>query len=84
MQLVCGGFIFVAAGNCNWSPAYRNTQVAGEDSNDPSDAYRMLSAASIDRDVLEAVLALTTDDAKSLPVGLRVTVKFLSSRLPKQ
>ena len=42
---------------------------------DPSD--------KLDRDILEAVIVLTTDDAKSLPMGLRVVVKFLSSRLPK-
>lgn len=42
---------------------------------DPSDR--------IDRDVLEAVIAITTKDARSLPIGLRVTVQFLTSRLPK-
>jgi hypothetical protein len=42
---------------------------------DPSD--------KIDRDVLEAVIDLT-HDAQSLPIGLRVTVQFLSSRVPKR
>ena len=42
---------------------------------DPSD--------KIDRDVLEAVIDLT-HDAQSVPIGLRVTVQFLSSGLPKQ
>ena len=42
---------------------------------DPSD--------KIDRDVLEAVIDLT-DDAQSLPIGLRVTVQFLSNGLPKR
>ena len=42
---------------------------------DPSD--------KIDRDVLEAVIAITTDDAKSLPIGLRVTVQFLSGPQPR-
>jgi multidrug resistance efflux pump len=42
---------------------------------DPSD--------KIDRDVLEAVIDLT-HDALSLPIGLRVTVKFLSNGVPKQ
>jgi HlyD family secretion protein len=42
---------------------------------DPSD--------KIDRDVLEAVIDLT-HDAQSLPIGLRVTVQFLSSGLPRQ
>jgi hypothetical protein len=42
---------------------------------DPSD--------KIDRDVLEAVIDLT-DDAQSLPIGLRVTVQFLSKGMPKQ
>src|SRR3977135_3367457 len=42
---------------------------------DPSD--------KIDRDVLEAVINLT-HDAQSLPIGLRVTVQFLSSGIPKQ
>jgi HlyD family secretion protein len=37
---------------------------------DPSD--------KIDRNVLEAVIAITTEDAKSMPIGLRVTVQFLS------
>jgi multidrug resistance efflux pump len=41
---------------------------------DPSD--------KIDRDVLEAVIDLT-DDAQSLPIGLRVTVQFLSNNSPK-
>ena len=40
-------------------------------------------ADKIDRDVLEAVIAITTEDAKSLPIGLRVTVQFLSGRQPK-
>jgi HlyD family secretion protein len=44
-------------------------------SGDPSD--------KIDRDVLEAVIDLT-HDAQSLPIGLRVTVQFLSSRVPKR
>src|SRR5712671_3745284 len=42
---------------------------------DPSD--------KIDRDVLEAVIDLT-HDAQSLPIGLRVTVQFLSNGLPKR
>src|SRR6266851_4851715 len=42
---------------------------------DPSD--------KIDRDVLEAVINLT-HDAQSLPIGLRVTVQFLSNGFPKQ
>jgi hypothetical protein len=42
---------------------------------DPSD--------KTDRDVLEAVIDLT-HDAQSLPIGLRVTVQFLSNRVPKQ
>jgi multidrug resistance efflux pump len=42
---------------------------------DPSD--------KIDRDVLEAVIDLT-HDAQSLPIGLRVTVQFLSNGFPKQ
>jgi HlyD family secretion protein len=42
---------------------------------DPSD--------KIDRDVLEAVIDLTRD-AQSLPIGLRVTVQFLSNSFPKQ
>jgi HlyD family secretion protein len=42
---------------------------------DPSD--------KIDRDVLEATINLT-DEAQSLPIGLRVTVQFLSNGLPKQ
>jgi HlyD family secretion protein len=42
---------------------------------DPSD--------KIDRDVLEAVIAVPTEDAKSLPIGLRVTVQFRSSHQPK-
>jgi hypothetical protein len=41
---------------------------------DPSD--------QVDRDVLEAVIHLT-HDAQSLPIGLRVTVQFLSNGLPK-
>jgi HlyD family secretion protein len=40
-------------------------------------------ADKIDRDVLEAVIDLT-DDAQSLPIGLRVTVQFLSKGMPKQ
>jgi HlyD family secretion protein len=40
-------------------------------------------ADKIDRDVLEAVIDLT-DDAQSLPIGLRVTVKFLSKGMQKQ
>ena len=43
-------------------------------SGDPSD--------QVDRDVLEAVIDLT-DDAQSLPIGLRVTVQFLSTNSPK-
>jgi multidrug resistance efflux pump len=39
---------------------------------DPSDR--------IDRDVLEAVIALNSEDTRLLPIGLRVTVQFLSSR----
>jgi multidrug resistance efflux pump len=42
---------------------------------DPSD--------KIDRDVLEVVIDLT-HDAQSLPIGLRVTVQFLSSRVTKR
>jgi multidrug resistance efflux pump len=42
---------------------------------DPSD--------KMDRDVLEAVINLT-HDAQALPIGLRVTVQFLSNGLPKQ
>src|SRR5712675_2975776 len=42
---------------------------------DPSD--------KIDRDILEAVIDLT-HDAQSLPIGLRVTVQFLSRSFPKQ
>jgi HlyD family secretion protein len=42
---------------------------------DPSD--------KIDRDVLEAVIDLT-HDAQSLPIGLRVTVQFMSNGLPKK
>lgn len=42
---------------------------------DPSD--------KIDRDVLEAVIDLT-QDAQSLPIGLRVTVQFLSNSFPKR
>jgi len=42
---------------------------------DPSD--------KIDRDVLEAVIDLT-HDAQSLPIGLRVTVQFLSKGVLKQ
>jgi HlyD family secretion protein len=42
---------------------------------DPSD--------KVDRDVLEAVIGLT-HEAQSLPIGLRVTVQFLSSRVPKR
>lgn len=42
---------------------------------DPSD--------KIDRDVLEAVIDLT-HNAQSLPIGLRVTVQFLSHGFPKQ
>jgi HlyD family secretion protein len=40
-------------------------------------------ADKIDRDVLEAVIDLT-DDAQSLPIGLRVTVQFLSNGSAKQ
>jgi multidrug resistance efflux pump len=40
-------------------------------SDDPAD--------KIDRDVLEVTIILSTEDAKSLPIGLRVTVQFLSS-----
>jgi len=36
-------------------------------------------ADKIDRDVLEVTITLSTDDARSLPIGLRVTVQFLSS-----
>jgi multidrug resistance efflux pump len=36
-------------------------------------------AEKVDRDVLEVTITLSTDDAKSLPIGLRVTVQFLSS-----
>ena len=39
-------------------------------SDDPAD--------KIDRDVLEVTILLGTDDAKSLPIGLRVTVQFLA------
>ena len=35
------------------------------------------------RDARDAVIDLTHDD-QSLPIGLRVTVQFLSSGLPKQ
>lgn len=35
-------------------------------------------ADKIDRDVLEVTISVPTDDAKSLPIGLRVTVQFLS------
>lgn len=35
-------------------------------------------AEKIDRDVLEVTIALSGEDAKSLPVGMRVTVQFLS------
>ncbi len=42
---------------------------------DPSD--------QVDRDVLEAVINLS-HDAQSLPIGLRVTVQFLSNGLPKR
>jgi HlyD family secretion protein len=35
-------------------------------------------AEKIDRDVLEVTITLSTEEAKSLPVGLRVTVQFLS------
>ena len=45
--------------------------------------YRDDPSDKIDRDVLEAVIAIPTEDAKSLPIGLRVTVQFLSSRQPK-
>jgi HlyD family secretion protein len=38
-------------------------------------------ADKIDRDILEATIALSAD-AKSLPIGLRVTVQFLSSHTP--
>jgi HlyD family secretion protein len=36
-------------------------------------------AEKIDRDVLEVTITLSTADAKLLPIGLRVTVQFLSS-----
>jgi multidrug resistance efflux pump len=39
--------------------------------NDPAD--------KIDRDVLEVTITLSGEEAKSLPIGLRVTVQFLSS-----
>jgi HlyD family secretion protein len=35
-------------------------------------------AEKIDRDVLEATITLSSEDARSLPIGLRVTVQFLS------
>jgi hypothetical protein len=51
-------------------------------------AFRMQTADDLfggqtDRDVLEAVIDLT-HEARSLPIGLRVTVQFLSSRVPKR